>query len=211
VIGASLPPRWSAPPADLRASRDRVDVWCLPIDRDATARAALRALLGRYLGLPAARIELGVTSRGKPVLMPGAHPDLRFNLSHSGALALVAVRLGEDVGVDLEAIRDDVDCDAVVATTFPAAQRLVWRTVLAARRREAFFDAWVRMEAIAKASGRGIALGDAEHVAAGYACRALPLLPGFAAAVASRGNAWELACWRMATATSAMEAVGVAG
>ena len=58
------------------------------------SHAALRDILG---SLTRARLEFALHEKGKPYL-PGA-PELRFNLAHSGEMALVAVSLGVEVGV----------------------------------------------------------------------------------------------------------------
>ena len=63
------------------------------------ARAALRTVLGARLGVPAAEVEFAAGPHGKPEL-PGAR--LRFNLSHSGERALIALADGVEVGVDVE-------------------------------------------------------------------------------------------------------------
>jgi phosphopantetheinyl transferase len=108
---------------------------------------------------------------------------------------LLAVRLGHEVGVDLERIRADVDADAVVATVFPPSWRIAWRSVPASGKREAFFDAWARFEALAKAGGRGIAATDPLAEGDRFHARALPRLAGHAAAVASEGREWTVSCW----------------
>ncbi len=187
---------WAVPPARPLVARDRVDVWRLPSGEPALARRATREILARHLGLDAHALLLHVTPTGKPVLDPRHGSDLRFNLAHSGDVALVALRLGHDVGVDVERIRPDVDGAAVAAAVFPPELRLAWHSGLAAGRHEAFFDAWVRFEALAKAGGGGIADPQALRDASRLACRRLPPLAGCAAAVASEGADWSLACWR---------------
>jgi len=197
VSGALATLAWEAPPAGLCAAPDRVDAWWLPAGGPADARAALRALLARYLGASARDVVLRTTASGKPCLDPLHGADLRFSLSHSGGSALAAVRLAHDVGADLERVRADVDCDAVAATVFPPAVRIAWRAGLAAGRRDAFFDAWVRYESFAKASGLGLAADDPLRGSERFTCRPLPVPEGFAAAVASEGAGWKTACWRM--------------
>jgi phosphopantetheinyl transferase len=107
--------------ADLTAVEDRLEDLLCADERSRAARilparkrvlwvrsrGLLRALLGRYLERDprALRFELG--AGGKPALAPAgpAPADLRFNLSHSGELALVAVTVEQEVGVDLERAR----------------------------------------------------------------------------------------------------------
>lgn len=74
-------------------------------DRDLSwnARAALRTLLGRYLGRDPAALEFHYEPKGRPVLR--AH-DLRFNVSHSGRRVALAFSR-EPVGVDVELRRPD--------------------------------------------------------------------------------------------------------
>ena len=108
--------------ADLTAVEDGLEDLLCPDERSRAAqilpvrkrvlwvrsRGVLRTLLGRYLERDprALRFELG--AGGKPALArvgTGAGKDLRFSLSHSGELALVAVTAGREVGVDIERTR----------------------------------------------------------------------------------------------------------
>ncbi|HXS47179.1 MAG TPA: 4'-phosphopantetheinyl transferase superfamily protein [Solirubrobacterales bacterium] len=119
------------------------------------ARRALRLVLGRYLGEDPARIVLRLGSHGKPALAPSP-PPLHFNLSHSADLALLAVTLNREVGVDIERIQPDrkvvelarIGLDSEAAATVRDAPPLA--------RTGVFHDAWVRREAIAKCLGVGL-------------------------------------------------------
>jgi len=75
----------------------------------ASSRGFLRELLGRYLEHDPRELRFVLGAHGKPALLSpggtGAVEDLRFNLSHSGDLALVAVSAGQEVGVDIERAR----------------------------------------------------------------------------------------------------------
>src|SRR5215468_1627086 len=69
------------------------------------AHGMLRELLGRYLGAHPGQIRFVYNAFGKPDLPPDFGPPLKFNLSHSADLALVAIAAHADIGVDLERIR----------------------------------------------------------------------------------------------------------
>jgi 4'-phosphopantetheinyl transferase len=125
--------------------------------RWAAARGALREILGRYLERDPAAIELRFGERGKPML---ADSDalLRFNLSHSGELALIAIGEKREVGIDVQSIGS---------------------------RPARFYADWTRREAIAKCHGSGLwaplpetAVSVAEFDAG----------PGYAASVAIAGE-----------------------
>jgi 4'-phosphopantetheinyl transferase len=205
--------------APVRASSGHVDIWVLALQPAAgeqalrtlsgqerefasrlrvgaplwvAARAALRGVLGRYLGLAPERVALEPGPNGKPRLAPGAPADIRFNLSHSGHVALVGVRLGREVGVDVEAMRPGVDGDAIARELFGAPERADMAGAPAGKAGEAFFRTWVRREALAKASGLGIALPSPSLTGTGFTFRDLDGIPGFAAALASEGDDWDV-------------------
>jgi 4'-phosphopantetheinyl transferase len=203
------------------AARDRVDVWQASLDlspadaaasllrldpgereraarlrlgrwRWVAARATLRSVLGHYLGVEPLRVRLEEGPGGKPGLAPRGGPDVRFSLSHTGAIALVAVRLGHDVGVDAEEVRDGVDAESIAHEQFSRHERAVLAALATEGRRVAFFHAWVRREALAKASGHGLAAPARADDLARFAVRGLAGVPGCAAAVASEGTGWRV-------------------
>lgn len=153
--------------ARLRQPADRVRAVC--------TRAALRRLLGERLGMAASQVPLGTGPHGRPRLVADAEwggqgagtgsarwwtegtlPD--FNVSHSGACALIAVADGGlSVGVDVER------CDAFgpQGLADPAALESL---VLSARERAAppaarpdFPTLWTVKESVLKCLGLGVA------------------------------------------------------
>ncbi len=108
----------------------------------AFAHDFLRRVLARYLGCEPAAVEIVVDARGKPEV---AGRRLCFSLSHSGAAVAVAVTADGAVGVDVEQVREVPDWEAIAACYFPAGER-----------DGDFLRNWTRMEARAKASGRGL-------------------------------------------------------
>src|SRR5215470_16593052 len=90
--------------------RTRADRFHFERDRTAytVARAALKTLIGKYLGLPHSDIRFQYTTHGKPYLAPAANTvGISFNISHSYGLALLSFTIGRQVGVDVERIRPD--------------------------------------------------------------------------------------------------------
>ena len=116
-------------------------------------RARLRRVLARYIGRRADAVPLRVAPEGKPEL-----EGLPFNLSHTGALAALAVVRGGGrwrIGVDIEAIRPTKDGLADYA--FSEAERAALAALPANSAQDAaFFAGWTRKEAYLKAIGSGL-------------------------------------------------------
>jgi phosphopantetheinyl transferase len=100
------------------------------------SRGVLRMLLGRYLECDPRGLCFQMGPHGKPALADRADGTqrLRFNLSHSGSLMLVAVSGEREVGVDVELTR-------------PRQERYTVE----------FLREWTRREATAKCRGTGLA------------------------------------------------------
>src|SRR5262245_56960786 len=101
------------------------------------SRRGLREVLGRYLGQPPAAVELTVSAEGKPELAAAA-PPLRFNLSHSGGLGLVAVSAELAVGVDVERIEPRRDALRLAARMLAPAAAAAVRAAPEERRAAVF-------------------------------------------------------------------------
>ena len=127
--------------------------------RFASARGALREILGSYLGIPPARLLFVQNAFGKPALaVTGPAPDLRFNLSHSGDVMLVAIARGRDVGIDVEECLDARVSDEIAALCFSPGELEALRSLPASDRTRAFYATWTRKEAYVKARGVGLSL-----------------------------------------------------
>lgn len=127
-------------------------------DADAAAdwlatRVALRLLLERAVGARWRRVPFARAEHGKPHL-PGA--PVVFSLSHVPGLALIGLAVSGAIGVDLERAR---------AVRVRAPRRARIEEAGAALNEEQplpdgeparFLQAWVRLEAFAKAQGCGI-------------------------------------------------------
>ena len=138
----------------IRASRFHFETDRLHFIR---CRSALRLLLSWYLGIPAAEIRFKYQASGKPELVAEQNPHrLRFNVSHSAGLALIAVRAGYRVGIDVEKMRADVDTIILADRFFSAREQAGLGYVPDHLRMSAFFACWTRKESFLKAIGEGL-------------------------------------------------------
>ncbi|MBS1870676.1 MAG: 4'-phosphopantetheinyl transferase superfamily protein [Actinobacteria bacterium] len=229
--------RWQSGPVRPRLAGDAVDVWLVALDgappgapadaplsaaereraarfasdedraRWTTARAALRELLGGYLGVPPDALRFADGPHGKPELAGGEGPAggeaLRFNLSHSGGTALIAVAQGREVGIDVELPRRAVDHVAIARRVLDAAAAERIAALEDPRERErAFLRAWVRWEAVLKCRGTGIGGGEAPPTGPRPWVVDLDLDPPGAAALAVERGPATVHTWRWPPAQS---------
>jgi 4'-phosphopantetheinyl transferase len=119
-------------------------------------RAALRGILARYLDASPRHVAIGYGATGKPYALDD--PSLRFNLAHSGDVALVGVARGIDVGVDVEALRPAPGWQRIAGKMFSAQEKRLLEAAPPETRLEVFFRCWTRKEALSKAIGGGLSL-----------------------------------------------------
>jgi 4'-phosphopantetheinyl transferase len=123
--------------------------------RYSACHANMRRILGSYLRRPPESLVYRQAQGGKPELgLTAAEPPLHFNLSHSKSIALLAVTLGSEVGVDVEDIRP-IERD--VATRFFSPAEIASMAPLDGEEwLDAFYRCWTRKEAILKVEGMGL-------------------------------------------------------
>jgi 4'-phosphopantetheinyl transferase len=139
----------------------------------------MRDILARFTAAP---LEFALQQHGKPHLP--LSPELRFNLSHSHELALVAVALDREVGVDIERLRPLPRFAAVADRFFPPSEP-------APTDETDFFRRWTRVEALLKARGVGL-YGASTDPADEWTIEEIPVPNGFAAAVAAEGSGFTI-------------------
>jgi 4'-phosphopantetheinyl transferase len=156
-------------------------------------RAALREILGRLLDEPASSLRFRTAAVGKPELDGESDEHrhaLRFNVSHSSELGLIAVCRGREVGVDLEQVRSISEAGRIVASFFSASELAEFNAILEEDKALAFHRGWTRKEAVLKGSGMGLA-GLASHLETGFGTTGLT--PRFTPATpSSRIDRWML-------------------
>ena len=121
-------------------------------ERYAMAHGNLRRILGAYLNLAPERLCFRINQFGKPEL--AGEISLKFSLSHSKSIAVLAVDLAQPVGVDVEDVRpieEEVADRHFSATELTDLRGLEGEAWLAG-----FYRCWTRKEAILKAEGVGL-------------------------------------------------------
>lgn len=181
-------------------------------------RFYLRMLLGAYLGIPGKDVTMSAGPRGKPVLDTERHGQgLHFSLAKSGNRMLIGIAGDFEIGVDLESKdRKPRDALRLASRFFTARESEAVRQLAVAERDAEFMRIWACKEAVAKASGHGIAnrfcrfsvradrystpvvTDDPDLTADGWKLALFLPEDGFLAAVASRQSGMELQAFRVA-------------
>lgn len=120
-------------------------------DRFVLGRAALRLVLGAYLGQPPASLHFEPGPNKKPWLREA--PALHYNVTHAGNWVLLAVAPAE-VGIDVEHLNPLFAFQEVFDYSFSSAERdFISRSPAPYR---AFYQLWTRKEAWVKSTAQGI-------------------------------------------------------
>ncbi|MFZ3012798.1 MAG: 4'-phosphopantetheinyl transferase superfamily protein [Nitrospira sp.] len=129
------------------------------------AHGGLRAVLSRYLGVTPDVVALECSATGKPFLTRERRdrPAITFNLSHAYGRVLIAVSYAQEVGVDLECVRSEVEVGKLSKRYFTRSEHTAIMQAPEEQRAARFFRYWVAKEALLKAQGIGLrGLSDCE-------------------------------------------------
>ncbi len=118
--------------------------------------AATRRVLAEHGLGEARRLRFERGPFGRPRLIGSA---LDFSVSRSADCALLAVGHAVRLGIDIEAVRDDLADTQLLAPYVEDEVPAQVAALPAVARAQAFFRLWTRIEALAKARGVGIAVG----------------------------------------------------
>ena len=126
-------------------------------DRYVARRGQLRSLLGYYLKEAPDRLEFDVGPNGKPALQQkNDSAKIQFNVSHSEGVAVAAIALDVELGVDIERIRPFVDRTSIAERMFTPGEQRRLSAVPKTARAAVFFNYWTRKEAVVKSTGQGL-------------------------------------------------------
>ena len=176
-----------------------------------TAHGLTRIVLGHWLGVPAGTIAFSGARGGKPTV--AAATDLRFNLSHSGAHAVLALAHARETGVDIERMRP-IDVLGVARRFLAPGEADALAAMSGDCQSRAFFRCWTRKESYVKARGDGFAcpfnqfevsldesstrlietVGDTDDRCR-WTITDVATAPGYAAALTAEGSGWTLQHW----------------
>lgn len=159
--------------------------------RFVAGRAFLRRSLGEALAIAPARVMLRSMGRGKPVLAQGAP---HFNLSHCGALAVLALSDRGPVGVDVECAgargRLAEDLALLAPRVLGPEEGAALDAAPPGDRLALFLAFWTAKEARMKLTGEGLGL-DPRRIALALDPGGRPL--GYRAPAAPAARLWPVA------------------
>lgn len=111
-----------------------------------------RKCLGEKLTLPSSNIEIIKTEKGKPYLSEN-HPELFFNISHSGDWVVVALSSGE-IGIDVEKIKKPAY--RIAERYFSTSELDALNSLKDQEKADFFYDLWTLKESYLKLLGKGL-------------------------------------------------------
>lgn len=114
------------------------------------SKAITRHILSTYLDKSAEKIQFSLGEHGKPSLV---NSTLQFSVSHSQDVFLIGVIAHQQVGVDIEKMRQRSDTVALAKRFFAENE---YRSIESA---SDFYQIWTCKEAFIKATGLGLTFG----------------------------------------------------
>jgi 4'-phosphopantetheinyl transferase len=199
-LAALLSPDEQRRGAGFRLERDRV--------RFIVRRGLLRRMLALRLGVEPVSLRFGYGSFGKPYLLE-PHGGLRFSVAHSSGLAVYALAVEREVGIDIERVREESRLERLAAWFVSPSEERLLNIERADARRLALHRCWTRKEAYLKAVGTGLSIGPKtvavtgeppvvqsvvapSEEPAGWGMATLEHWPGYVAAVVAEGRDWRV-------------------
>ena len=124
----------------------------------------MRMVLAQYLKIAPQEIIYSKGEKGKPFIdMPtNSISPIQFNLSHTQTVALLAVTLEKDVGIDIEHIDRKTDWKGICQRFFTEPEQKALFSLDKSQQEHAFYTLWTRKEAYMKVLGTGLSLSPTE-------------------------------------------------
>lgn len=121
-------------------------------------RAFVRKCLSLYSAIPPRALLINTAEKGKPFLA-NVNVPIKFNLSHCKNIAVLAIALQDEIGVDIESISRNSSQRAIAERYFHPQELAQLATLDDVKHNDYFFRLWTLKEAFFKATGDGISAG----------------------------------------------------
>lgn len=119
----------------------------------------MRRVLASYLNESPAQLVFKKAEQGKPFLdLSKNSVNLQFNLTHTEDIALLAVGLDAELGIDIEHKQRNANWQGMGKRFLTQSEQRALFVLDSGLQQEAFFDLWTRKEAYIKVLGCGLAL-----------------------------------------------------
>lgn len=123
----------------------------------AFSRATLRCVLSQYIAIEPSTIKLNYTLYGKPFLDPSQNAQqLHFNVSHTHHCVVYAITKNDEVGVDVEYVKKNIDYAAIAKHFFSSQEYALINQAHPSEKCDIFYRIWTCKEAFIKALGLGL-------------------------------------------------------
>jgi 4'-phosphopantetheinyl transferase len=135
---------------------ERAGKFKFPKDREhfILSHFQLRLILSKYCDCLPGELIFRYNSCKKPFISSPEFEEVKFNMSHSNDLMLVGLCKHNDIGIDVEKVRELKELENIANENF-SAQEIKYLND-ASDKTNTFFKIWTSKEAIIKAIGEGI-------------------------------------------------------
>ena len=121
-------------------------------------RVLTRSVLSSCTGIPPGSLLFSKNSYGRPLLQSEQSSSIRFNLSYTEGLVALALVSGQEVGIDVENTRIDIDCLGIAEQYFSQSELNDLVRLPQELLKERFFEYWTLKESYVKAKGLGLSI-----------------------------------------------------
>jgi len=119
-----------------------------------------RSVLAKYLSIEPAHIQFQSGEKGKPSLIAAVdeEQDIKFNLSHTQDITLLAISRGTELGIDIEYIDRKTEWAEICQRFYTEPEQQALFALAKEKQKSAFYQLWTRKEAYMKVLGSGLSL-----------------------------------------------------
>jgi 4'-phosphopantetheinyl transferase len=118
------------------------------------SRGMLRNKLSGYTGIKPEQIKFQYGDAGKPEFKN--KEDIKFNVSHSEDLIAFAFLIRNEIGVDIQHMRDLGDLEGMINYNLSDSEQADISEYNQKKRKKIFYRFWTHKEAFIKATGEGL-------------------------------------------------------